>query len=84
MHQPFRREARKLATQEPGDFRLVDFEYVCGASLGESPRSNGFANADRKVGLGEAFFGIGQTNVGENVAAAFFDLNLFLHSCYFF
>lgn len=61
--------------QEAGDFRLVYLEYVRGPSLCESPRSNGLGYADREVGLGESLLGIGQTDVRENVAAAFLDSN---------
>ena len=77
MHQPLGGKTRKLATQEAGDFRLIDFQDVRGASLRKPPRPNRFGNAHRKVGLGETFFRIGQTNISENVAAALLDFNLF-------
>jgi hypothetical protein len=38
---------------------LIDPQDVRGASLGQSPRANRFANTDRKVGLGETLFGVG-------------------------
>ena len=75
MHESLGGEAGKLAPQEARNLRLIDFQYVGGASLRESPRANGLGYADRKVGLSETLFGFGQTDVGENVAAAFLDLN---------
>lgn len=79
MHEALRGEAGKLAAQEAGNLRLVDFQDASGLDLGESSRANGFRNADRKVCLGQTLFGVGQTDVGEDVAAAFFDLNSFSH-----
>lgn len=40
----------------------------------------GAVDANRKVGLGEVFFGVGQTDIGEDIAAAFLDLNSFAHA----
>ncbi|MGH9737644.1 MAG: hypothetical protein ACRD4X_03550 [Candidatus Acidiferrales bacterium] len=67
MHETPGREALKLTTQKPGDFWLVDLQHVGGASLGESPRTKHFVNVDRKLGVNETFFGIGQTDVGETL-----------------
>jgi hypothetical protein len=49
--------------------------------LREAPRSNGFGYADRKVGLRETFFRVGQTNISENIAASLLAFNLFAHLC---
>jgi hypothetical protein len=62
---------------------LINLQDVGGPSLGQVPRANSFANADRKVGLGQTLFRVGQTKVGENVAAAFFHLDLLI-SCLLF
>jgi hypothetical protein len=84
VHEPLCGEAGKLTPQKTGNFRLVDFQYMGRTSLRESPRSDGLCYADRKVGLGETFLRVGQTDVGEDIAAAFLDLNLFAHACYSF
>jgi hypothetical protein len=57
---------------------FIDFQYAGRTSLRESPRSDGLCYADRKVGLGETFLWVGQTDVGEDIAAAFLDLNFLL------
>ncbi|HEV3482099.1 MAG TPA: hypothetical protein VGR97_07195 [Candidatus Acidoferrales bacterium] len=44
---------------------------------------NSLSYADRKVGLGETLFWLRQTDVGEDVAAAFLDLNSLAHACYY-
>jgi hypothetical protein len=84
VHEPFGGEAGKLTPQEARNFRLIDFQYMRGASLRESPRANSLSDADRKVGLRETFLGVGQTNVGENVAAAFLDRDFLAHAFFSF
>ena len=79
MQKPLSGKAGKLTPQKARDFGLIDFQYVGSASLRESPRANGFTNTDRKVRLGEAFFGVGQADVSENVAAALLDRNCLIH-----
>ena len=79
MHKPLSGKAGKLPPQKARDFGLIDFQYVGSTSLRESPRANGLGYADRKVRLGEAFFGVGQADVGENVAAALLDRNFLIH-----
>ena len=79
VHEPFGGEAGKLTPQKAGDFRLIDFEYSGGLSLGEPPRANGLRNADRKASFGEALLGVRQTDVGEYVPATFFNLNSLAH-----
>jgi hypothetical protein len=37
---------------------LINAQHMRGASLSWSPRANGLAYSDRKVGLGETFFGV--------------------------
>ena len=51
VHEPLGGEARKPAPQEARNLRLIDFQYVGGASLRESPGANSLSYADRKVGL---------------------------------
>ena len=82
MDKAFGREAGKLTSQKARNLGLINVQDVGGASLGESPRANGLGNADRKVGFGKTVFGVGQTNVCENIAAAFLDLHFFPHAHY--
>jgi len=84
MHEALGGEAGKLTSQKAGNLGLIDFQDVGGAGLSESAGANGLGNADGKIGLGEALFRVGQTDVGENVAAALLDLYFFAHTCYSF
>jgi len=77
VHEPLGGEAGKLTSQKARNLRLIDFQYVGGTSLGESPRANGFGYTDRKIGFGETLFRVGQTDVSEDIAAALLDLNSF-------
>jgi transcriptional regulator with XRE-family HTH domain len=61
------------------DSVLVNFEYAGGLNSGEPPRANAFADANRKIGLRQTALRVGQTNVGENVPAAFLDLDFLAH-----
>ncbi len=79
MHEPFGGEAGKLTPQEARNLGLIDFQYMGGASLSEPPRANSLSDANRKVGLGETLLRVGQTDVSEDIAAAFLDLNSFAH-----
>jgi len=67
MRKSFGGGSRKLAPQESRNFSSVDFEYAGSLTLREPPRTNHFSDANDKVGFCEAFIGIGQTDVGENV-----------------
>lgn len=79
MHEPPGGKARELAAQEAEDFGPVDFKCAGSLSLRQPPRANGFANADGKSGLGKTLLRIAQTDVSEDVAAAFFDRNPIVH-----
>lgn len=70
MHETFRRKAGKLASQQARNFRLIDFERAGSLSLGKPPRTDGLADANRKIGLRKTLLGIGQADVGEGVPAA--------------
>jgi hypothetical protein len=52
---------------------------MSGASLSEPPRANSLGYTDGKIGLCETLFRVGQTNVSEDVATAFLDLNSLSH-----
>jgi len=82
MHEALGGKAGELTPQKARDFRLIDLQDVGSASLSESPRANRFGYADRKIGFGQTLFRVGQTDVGENVAAAFLDPNSFTHAYY--
>jgi hypothetical protein len=84
MHEAPGGKTRQLASQKARDFGLVDFQSPGGLSLREPLRANRFANPNSKVGLREAFFGVGETNIGEYVAAAFPNLNSIAHARYSF
>jgi hypothetical protein len=70
VHEAFGGKAGKLATQEAGDFRLVDFQDPGGLNLREAPCGDGLGHADRKIGLGQTPLGTGQTSISKCVPAA--------------
>jgi hypothetical protein len=82
VHESLGGETGKLTPQKTRNLGLIDLEYMGGASLREPPRANGLGYADRKVGLSETLFGFRQTDVGEDVPAAVFDLNFLAHARY--
>jgi hypothetical protein len=79
VHEPLGGEAGKLTPQKARNLGLIDLQYVGGASLSESPRANSLGDTDREIGFRETLFRVGQTDVGEDVAAAFLDLNSLRH-----
>jgi hypothetical protein len=68
VHQSLDGEAFELVALEGGDFRLVDAEAAGGFGLSEFTGSEDFVDHDAEAELGVEFFGVGQAEVGEDVA----------------
>lgn len=75
MHESFNGETAKLTAQKLTNFGLVNFQQNSGFDVGQPPRANAFANANRKIRLRETLFGALQTDVVKNISAAFLDGN---------
>lgn len=71
--------ARKLASQKARECAFIDLECAGSLGLGEPPCTNPLRNTNRKSGLGETLLRIAQTEIGEDVSAAFLDRNPIVH-----
>ena len=78
VHQALDGEAFEFVALQRGDFRLVDTEDAGGLGLGEFALGEDFVDQEAEAELGAEFFGVGQAEVGKDVAAAWGGHDIFL------
>jgi len=69
-HQPAHRISSEMTAHEVGEVRLLDADKFRGRALGELALLDEPAELDHQRGLELMLFGIGEPDVGKNVAAA--------------
>jgi len=74
-------ESFELVVEKGGDFGLIDVECGGHLRLSETTTLDNAADGGSEADLGVEFFSVGQTEIGEDVAAAGDDglLNFFSH-----
>ena len=77
VHQAFDGEAFQLVALQRGDFRLVDAEDSRGLCLGKFALGEDLVDDEAEAELGAEFFGVGQAEVGKDVAGAWYDRSSF-------
>ena len=77
VHQAFDGEAFELVALQRGDFRLVDAEDAGDFGLGEFVLGENLVDDEAEAELGAEFFGVGQAEVGKDVAGAWYDRSSF-------
>ena len=80
--QPVDRETRELATHQGRDLGLVDTEDDGGLGLGQLSFGDHVSDSLNQLGLGQALLGVGNFEVGKDIAATGLHLDAFrpLHS----
>ena len=72
VHQALDGEAFEFVALERGDFGLVDAKEAGGFGLGEFALGEDFVDDVAEAEFGVEFFGVGQAEVGKDVAGTYF------------
>lgn len=80
LHEPFGGESGKPSSQKAGNLWLVNLEDSGSRGLSEPARANYAGYPESKVGLGEAFLGVCQAEVGKDIPTPFLHCDGFNHS----
>lgn len=67
------------AIQKCRDLWLANAQQLSGGSLSQTATANKFQYTGSQLGFGQVFFGIGNSKVGKNIAAAMLDLVVLRH-----
>jgi hypothetical protein len=84
LHQFAFREVGEIAVHEAGDLGLGDAHAACGVRLRQSQTAHGTSDFNHQAGFDFEQLGVGQAEVGEDIAGTGFDIDgfsgLFCHA----